>query len=141
MDVGRWCRRTAVQQPLTCARVLSGEWRGTSVAGMVGPRAHHPAGGRLRQNISEGLTHAVSHLALVGTCDGVLVGAASACAGLCAAGHTRLAPVRIVEIDTATHSGVSYVVRPARYTTAGTVMVDAPPREYEVTFDGMGFVR
>lgn len=64
-----------------------------------------------------------------------------ACAGLCAAGHTRLAPVRIVEIDTATHSAVSYVVRPARYTTAGTVMVDAPPREYEVTFDGMGFVR
>lgn len=55
--------------------------------------------------------------------------------------HARLAAVRIVEIDTATHSGVSYVVRPARYTTAGTVMVDAPPREYEVTFDGMGFVR
>ena len=26
-------------------------------------------------------------------------------------------------------------------TEAGTVMVDAPPREYEVTFDGMGFVR
>ena len=52
-----------------------------------------------------------------------------------------MAPVRIVEIDTATHSAVSYVVRPACYTTAGTVMVDAPPREYEVTFDGMGFVR
>ena len=108
---------------------------------MVCPRAHHPAGGRRRQNISEGLTHAVSHLALVGTCGGVLGVAASACAGLCAAGHTRLAPVRIVDVDTATHSGVSYVVRPARYTTAGTVMVDAPPREYEVTFDGMGFMR
>ena len=97
--------------------------------------------GAVSVNISEGLTHAISHLALVGTCGGVLGVAASACAGLCAAGHTRLAPVRIVEIDTATHSGVSYVVRPARYTTAGTVMVDAPPREYEVTFDGMGFVR
>ena len=91
---------------------------------MVGQRAHHPAGGRLSQNISEGLTHAISHLALVGTCGGVLVVAASACAGLCAAGHTRLAPVRIVEIDTATHSAVSCVVRPARYTTAGTVMVE-----------------
>ena len=108
---------------------------------MVGQRAHHPAGGRLRQNISEGLTHAISHLALVGTCGGVLVVAASAFAGLCAAGHTRLAPVRIVEIDTATHSGVSYVVRPARDNTGGTVMVDAPPSEYEVTFDGIGFVR
>lgn len=108
---------------------------------MVGQLAHRPAVGRLRQNISEGLTHAISHLALVGTCGGVLGVAASAGAGLWAAGHTRLAPVRIVEIDAATHSGVSYVVRAARYTTARTVMVDAPPREYEVTSDGMGFVR
>ena len=51
------------------------------------------------------------------------------------------APVRIVEIDTAAGSGRSYVVRPAAYQNNGTVMVEQPAREYEVTFDGMAFVR
>lgn len=51
------------------------------------------------------------------------------------------APVRIVEIDTASNSGRSYVVRPAQYQNGGTVMINQPTREYEVTFDGMAFVR
>ena len=99
---------------------------------MVGQRAHHPAGGRLRQNISEGLTHAISHLALVGTCGGVLVVAASACAGLCAAGHTRLAPVRIVEIDTAANSLSTLIYSPANN-------VDYP--QYSRSESGMNYVK
>ncbi|MFT3666983.1 metallophosphoesterase [Piscinibacter sp.] len=51
------------------------------------------------------------------------------------------APVRIVEIDTAAGGGRSYVVRPARYQSSGTVMVEQPAREYEAAFDGMSFVR
>lgn len=50
------------------------------------------------------------------------------------------APVRIVEIDTATDSGRSYVVKPAMV-GATTSMIAQPAREYEVTFDGMAFVR
>ncbi len=53
----------------------------------------------------------------------------------------RAAPVRIVEIDTAPDSGRSYVLRPARYENGVTRMVDQPAREYEVSFEGMGFVR